>query len=390
VREAGRQLGVDYLVEGSILRAGDRLRIEAQVSRVRDDSTVWSGRFDRQASDVFAIEDEIALGIVNNLRLQLGRGRRQYETSVEANDLYLKARARSFGLFGPVRPDAADGIAMFEQAIAADPGFAPAYAGLASVYAIQSAQFAPAHAPDELAKMRAAAEKAIQLDPLLAEAHAALALADARDGLWDRAEQRFRHAIDLDPNRSRTFIDFAMWVLFVVGRNDEAFQQLSAARTADPLSSEVHRYMAWVLLSFGRYDEAGVECVKMSADDAFKAQCIGRVRLGQGHAAEAAEIFASDPDLSRNPQARGLLGYAYARSNRRAEAERMALGSTYPNEQALIYAGFGDKDRTLDALERMTVTGAQRIGRYLTFPELAFLRGDPRVELLRRRVGLPI
>src|SRR5262249_28160466 len=130
VREAGKQLGADYILEGSVLRAGQQLRINAQLVRVRDDLPLWSGRFDRKLTDIFAIQDEIARGIVNSLRLKLGRGRRRYETSGEAYDLYLRARALGgggrFGHAGFRRS-----VPVFEQAIAKDPAFAPAYAGLA-------------------------------------------------------------------------------------------------------------------------------------------------------------------------------------------------------------------------------------------------------------------
>src|SRR5262249_24526958 len=170
VREAGKQLGADYILEGSVLRAGHQLRINAQLVRVRDDSPIWSGRFDRELTDALAIQDEISRGIVNSLRLKLGRGRRRYETSAEAYDLYLRARTG-----GDLS------IGRFQEAIAKDPSFAPAYAGLATASALRSTVFGFDLA-DESAKMRAAAEKAIQLDPLLAEAHAALGLLHAPDG----------------------------------------------------------------------------------------------------------------------------------------------------------------------------------------------------------------
>ena len=290
VHEAGKQLTVDYLLEGSILRAGQQLRINAQLIRVRDDSPVWSGRFDRKVTDVFAIQDEISRGIVNQLRLKLGRGRWRYETSVDAYDLYLRARARSFeGILGSTKS-----IGGFEQAIAKDPSFAPAYAGLGEAYAIRSTQFPLAHPPDELSKMRSAAEKATQLDPLLAEAHAALALAYARDAEWDQSENSFRRAIELDHNRSRTFTDFAMWFLNVIGRNEEGLQQLRRAQVADPLSPDVQLGLAWLLMSLGRYDEATTYCLKMSAEGPLplKIQCLGRVRLGQGRFEEAVQFLA--------------------------------------------------------------------------------------------------
>ena len=128
LREMGSELNTDYIVEGSVLRIGNRLRVDAQLVRVHDDFPLWSGRYDRMLTDVFAIQDEISRGIVNSLRLKLGRGRRRYETSTEAYDLYLQARAMEFrqGLAGEV-----DSVDLFQQAIARDPSFAPAWAGLA-------------------------------------------------------------------------------------------------------------------------------------------------------------------------------------------------------------------------------------------------------------------
>ena len=236
IHEAGKQLEADYILEGSVLRAGEKLRINAQLVRVRDDFPLWSGRFDRELTDVFAIQDEISRGIVNNLRLKLGRGRRRYETSVEAYDLYLRARALPIqrGLSGYDQS-----IGPFEEAIAKDPSFAPAYAGLAAAHAVRSGQFRFDLA-DELTKMRAAAEKAIQLDPLLAEAHDALGMAYARDAQWEQSEKSFRRAIELDPSRSMSYAHFAMFLLLPLGRIEEALQQMRVAEKADPLSPDVH------------------------------------------------------------------------------------------------------------------------------------------------------
>jgi len=385
VREAGRELQVDYLVEGSVLRADERLRIDVRVVRVRDDFPVWSGRFDRKLADVFAIQDEIALGIVNNLRLKLGRGRRRYETSLEAYDLYLS------GLSAVSARDGlpSSGVAWFEQAIAKDPSFAPAYAALGSEYARESAQFPVNHPVDELVKMKAAAEKAIALDPMLAEAHAALGLVEAREAHWGDAERSFHRAIELDRNRSQTYSDFAMWVLAVVGRTSEAVDNLRIAEANDPLSSEVQLNTAWMLMSLERYDDAGRHCDKMSPEDSLRPQCLARVRLGQGKIAEAVTIMENDPHTADNPQGRGFLGYLYARAGQREQAERMAHDAKCANEQALIYAGLGDNDKTFDALGRMGAVGPQRIGRYITLPEMALLRDDPRLSKLRRTVGLP-
>jgi TolB-like protein len=380
--EVAKQLGVDFIVEGSVLREGRRLRINAQLVRVADDFMLWSGRFDRELTDIFAIQDEISRGVVNNLRLRLGHTRRRYETSIEAYDLYLQALAlRVQGPRGIAR-----GIGTFEQAIAKDPSFAPAYAGLGSAYAVRSIQFPVDHPPDELQKMRAAAEKAIELDPLLAAAHEALGLVYSRYGQWEQAEKSFRYAIQLDPNRSITYTEFALYLLRVLGRNNEAIQLLRIAERADPLSPEVQSAMGFLLIAAGRFNEAAEHCHKLPAGDGGKKICTARVRLGQGNSSEAIQLLFEEDD---NPARRGFLGYAYARAGRRDEAEKMAAASGYANEKALIFAGLGDKERTLEALDQMAIVGPQRIGIYLNVPELSWLRGDPRLKAFRKKVGLP-
>ncbi len=373
IRDAGEQLRADYILEGSVLRAGQQLRIEVQLVRVRDDFPLWSGRFDRELTEVFAIQDEISLRIVNSLRLKLGRGRRRDETSVEAYDLYLHARAQAESRDrGPAR----EAAGIYQQVIAKDPLFAPAYAGLASAYAASSAQgFRDDHA-GELTEMRAAAEKAIQLDPLLAEAHEALGMEYARDGHWAQSESSFRRAIELDPNDSQTYDDFSIWLLWPLGRIGEALSQLRLAEKADPLSPVIQERLADVLISAGKYDEAAAHCAGMDG-------CLGRARLGQGRIDDAIQILSTD----KNPR---YLGYAYGRAGRRADAEKL-VAEVAPNafSQAIIYAGLGDKDRTLEALERVAGLGAARIGRALNSPEFALLRSDPRVKALRKKVGLP-
>ncbi len=372
VHDAGRQLKVDYVLEGSVLRAGTHLRIDVQLVRVRDDFPLWSGRFDRLVTDIFAIQDEISLGIVNNLRLRLGHGRRRYETSVDAYDLYLRARAmpnqRS-------RKLALEAAGMYRQVISKDPLFAPAYAGLAGAYASSSAQgFRDSHA-DELAEMRAAAEKAIQVDPLLAEAHEALGMVYARDARWAQSEKSFRRALELEPNYSQTYADYALRLLLPLGRTEEAVRMMRLGEKADPASPLIQYILGTTLISAGKYDEAASHC-------ADNAECLGRARLGQGRIDEAIRILGANKNL--------YLGYAYGRAGRRDEAERFAV-DVAPNafSQALIYAGLGDKDRTLEAFERVARLGAGRIGWALNSPEFALLHDDPRANALRKRVGLP-
>ncbi|MGH7835354.1 MAG: tetratricopeptide repeat protein [Candidatus Binatia bacterium] len=374
IRDAGSQLHAEYILEGSVFRSGRQLRINAQLVRVRDDFHLWSGRYDRELTDVLAIQDEISRGIVNSLRLKLGQGRRRYETSAEAYDLYLRARALQI-------QNGAQSIGPLEEVIAKDPSFAPAHASLALAYAIRSGQ-TKRDIPDEVRKLRAAVDQAIRLDPLLAEAHAALGMLHARDARWAESEKSFRRAIELDPASSASHTVFALDLLRSLGRVEEALDQLRIVEKNDPLSPQLQFSLGNLLISAGRYDEAARHCNKLPADNPGRSFCLGRALLGQGRAEEAIRIFTK----SRADQA--YLGYAYARSGRREDAEKLAIDlSTI--QQAVIFAGLGDKERTLEALDRMAVVGPVRMGAILSNPELALLRGDPRLKALRKKVGLP-
>jgi Flp pilus assembly protein TadD len=239
---------------------------------------------------------------------------------------------------------------------------------------------------EEMTKMRLAAEKAIQLDPLSAEAYEALGIVYSRQAQWEESEKSFRRALELQANRSLTRRHFAMYVLLPLGRVDDAVQQGRLAEKSDPLASHVHAITAYVLISAHRFDQAATHCAKVLSSESVLVQCLGRIRLGQGRIEEAIQFFTAHPDPA-DPGA--FLGHALGRAGRRDEAEKLVAGATNPFTQALIFAGLGDKERTLEALDRMTVLGPFRIGRALTFPELDLIRGDPRVKALRKKVGLP-
>ena len=200
MREVGELLEANLVLEGSVLREGQRLRVNAQLVRVYDDVSLWSGRFDREMKDIFAIQEEISRSIVNALRLELGRGQRRYNTNVEAYDLFLKARVLQTGVHPtpscrrPVRAGRAEG-----------PGFC---AGLCRtgrrlcgpVLLLSDAGGFAVPQGHAAAIMRPAALKAIELDSLLADAHAAMGHVHSLDRDWAKAETSFRHALEL--NRS--------------------------------------------------------------------------------------------------------------------------------------------------------------------------------------------
>jgi TolB-like protein len=260
-RDAGKQLKAEYLVEGSVLRSGQQLRVNAQLVRASDDFSMWSGRYDREFKDIFAVQDEISRGVVNALRLKLGRGRRLYETNTEAEayDLYLRARTlRGLG----AQAGASASIPIYEQVIAKDPAFAPAYAGLAVAHLTRSG-ISLNDTGDEVAKMRAAAEKAIQLDPLSAEAYDALGAAFAREAQWEQAEKSFRRSMEIQPGRPESHGYFGAYYLLPLGRIDEAIRQLQIAETG---GTDFTFFLADALADAGRNEEAARFCDKLSPD----------------------------------------------------------------------------------------------------------------------------
>jgi TolB-like protein/DNA-binding winged helix-turn-helix (wHTH) protein len=387
--DIGQTLQATLVLEGSVLREGDKLRINTQLVRVADDVPLWSGRFDRELKDVFAIQDEISRSIVNELRLKLGGGQRRYNTDVATYDVYLRARV----LQSRRGEDGRQAIELFNQVVKKDPAFAPAYAGIASTYGHLSYLFpidgGYAVTQEQAdATMRPAALKALELDPLLADAHAAMGHVHAFDHGWAKAEVSFRRALQLNPSLTTTYTDFVMSTLLPEGKLGEATRLLEAALRVDPLSLDVRRVLAHVQINAGLYDRAIDNCNRVLAvDPAFPFVALLRARalLHKGRVTEAARWMEQ-----QGRGAEGYLGYAYAISGRRADAEALAArNQDYPQRQAMIYAGLGDKDHAFDALERLAALNPRRTGAYLTRPELARLLGDPRMAALRARLGLP-
>lgn len=388
IHSVGAQLGAKLILEGSVLRAGDKLRVNVQLFRVTDDASLWSGRYDRELKDVFEVQDEISRSIVNQLRLNLGRGQRRYNTNLEAYDLYLRARSLVNGTPGYDAEEIAQSIPLFQAAIAKDPSFAPAYAGIADAYAYMSATPRTFNPETAYSEMRVACPKALQLDPLLAEAYACMGLIDSRDHNWGEAERAFRRSIELNPNLSRPREDFATWVLTPLGRLDESERELRTAIELDPLSLTAMNSLDFLLVIAGRYDEVLSNSRRILASDpenyAAK-QLSARAWVQKG---DLQEGIATLEKLGKGSPS--FLGYAYAKAGRRTDAERIAAQyQDWPWVQALVYAGLGDKDKVLDGLREMAANKDPRSGFYPLYPEFAFLRGDPRLNEMRKELGLP-
>ena len=393
--EAGKQLGAEYLVEGSVLRAGDQLRVTVALVRARDDFRLWSDRFDRRLTDVFAIQDEISQGIVNTLRLRLSPGRRRYETNLEAYDLYLRGRQimASFPTRG--RPIAPAAVEYFEKAIEKDPNYAIAYAGMADAFVAVERNLGSTGTvwgPTLLPRAKAAAERAVELDPMLSEAHSAMASIRAREYAWQDADRGFRRAIELNPNNALAHLERGA-ILVVQGRFDEGLDEGRRALALDPLSPYVNTEVGGALLLAGRYAESVDQLRKASALDPSRNRpynVLGRALYLQGKTAESLAIY--DETVKRGGQGEWL-PCAEVRGGRREKAvvllQEQLSTARPPRALARTYACLGDEEHTLENLEKSLAENEPGFAELLQAPELASMRANPRFATLRRKVNLP-
>jgi TolB-like protein/Tfp pilus assembly protein PilF len=394
-REVGEQLNANLVLDGSVLRERTQLRINVQLVRAADDVLLWSGRFDRELKDIFDIQDEISRAIVNKLRLTLGTGQRRYDANPEAYELYLKGSAL-VGRRG--LPNLEKAAEAFQQVVVKEPGFAPAHAGLASAYALML--LLPRNPvnpiPFETAQpiIRAAAVKALDLDPLLADAEAAMGVVLSGKFDWSGAEKAFQRAIGLNPSLTQTYTLYTLSTLRPLGKHDEALRLLRVALENDPLSLDVQREIGIVQQEAGRYEEAIATLQRVREVDPgfpFADEFLARALASGGRPADALPMFERSGQLSGRPKKSPRMALAYVLLGRRGEAEELAVEheNGLPSSLAVIHAALGDRDGAFEALERMAVVEPHRVPRLLMQPEMAGLRDDPRWAPFRRRFNLP-
>ena len=394
--DVAQQLGINLVVDGSVLRSGNKLRINAQLILVAGDVVLWSERFDVQLKDVFAIQEDISRAIVRPLRLTLGRGQQRYETNVVAYELYLKGSALA-SRRGTSNLEAA--AELFRQVTLKDPAYAPAHARLAIAHALNAVPSGSTIPFVEAQSIiRTAAVKALDLDPTLADAHEAMGWVHARELDWSSAEKAFKRAIELNPSLSETYTSYSTSTLRPLGKRDDALRFLRVALKNDPLSLQVQREIGQVQIENGQYEEAisTFEHVRaIEPDLPFADTFVAIALVFAGRPAEALSVFErTEPHRPRRPPGRRRnprMVLAYVGLGMRAEAEALAaehMGAP-PSTLAIMYAALGDKDRAFAALERTTFVEPQRLPILLVYPEMAALRGDPRFTSLRQRFRLP-
>ena len=401
VRALGARLNVSAVLEGTVRKAGNRIRITVQLTSVADGRALWSERYDREMADVFAIQDEIAGTIVRTLRSTLlgelgDLTPVRYTANVRAYSLYLKGR-----FWWNRRSQAAikEGIKFFEQAIQEDPGYALAYSGLADSYALDL-DYRGAPVIEGMERARAEARKAIALDETLAEAHTSLGwVTFIYDWDWVGAEREFSRAIELNPRYS-TARQWHSWFFAAMGRFDEALAEGSAAIELDPLSVSIRRSMGW-LQYYARHFEGALENLRralaMNPTAEETHRLLGLVYAQQGRYDEATASFREAVSNSESDMlSYAGLGQVAALRGRADEARavlkeleaRQRIRYVSPVALAMIQVALGDVDASFDLLEK---AHQQRRGwlAYLRIePILDPLRSDPRFQELLERMRL--
>ena len=402
LRQIARELGVDAVVEGSVARSGDRVRITAQLIHGASDTRLWGKTYHRDLRDILELEGEVASAIAREIeakmtpeeRLQLERRR---PIDARAYEAYLQGR---FFLGQESEEGLKKAFEYFQKALQIEPNYAAAYSGLASYHAVLPfhSQLSPAQV---FPQARAAAQRAVELDERLAEAHASLAYIRAYyEWDWAAAEREFRRALELRPSYADAHFSYSRF-LAASGRMEESMAEIRRARELDPMSAGLKANVALLSYFGGRYDQALAELLemrKLDPDLPLVHWGIGLVYEQKGMHQEAIASIQKASSLSPTSlNFKSSLGHAYAVAGRTDEARAMLNEVTERSRRsyvpsyfsALVYGGLEEKDRAFEWLERAYQERSTVLAYLQLDPRLANLRGDPRFSDLLRRVGHP-
>lgn len=402
--EIARELNVDAVVDGSVLRSGDRVRITAQLIRAATDQHLWSENYERNLPDMLTMQSEIARGIAGQIRIKLTpqdqeRLAHTQPIKPEAHEAYLKGRYYLNQAIDTPQPDASDRLhkkstEYFEQAIKLDPGYTIAYSGLALSYHWLASSGYPEFYP----KAKEAALKALSLDDTLAEAQGALAFTIWRHD-WDfaRAEREFQKAEGLAPNSSNMH-GYAQF-LSTIGRHDEAIRRIRLAEDRDPLTLFVKLNVGWIYLDARQYDSAIAQFrAVLELDSNLSGALFGlcSAHVFKGMYAEGIAQCQKALKLSPEMPGRLTLAWAYAMAGRRSEAIQIlnevkgASQNSIPHLRvAKVYGALGEKDQAMLHLEMAHAEHREGLLWLKVDPEFDGLRSDPRFDNLLRRIGFP-
>ncbi|MDQ3750055.1 MAG: protein kinase [Acidobacteriota bacterium] len=400
-QQTGNELSVQAVLNGRVIQRGDNLTVSLELVDARTGNQIWGEQYNRKQTDLVALQSEIARDVSQKLRTRLSgteeqRITKNYTENAEAFQLYLKGRYHFLKI---TRSETEKAISYFQQAIAIDPSYALAYAGLADAY--RGLALAGEMNPNEFfPKAKAAAQKAIQIDDTLADAHAVLGFITFwYEWDWNEAENQFKRAFELDPNNADAHIFYAN-LFSNIGRHAEALAEAKRARELDPLNLRINALEAQFLLHAGQTDEALARLQRTFELDpnfwmahTFAASAYTE----KGMYGEAAAEARKARDVYDSSRSASFLGFALAKSGKQAEAraeleELLRLSKeryVSPYNIAMIYNGLGERGETLAWLERGYQIRDPRMTFLKSEPKWNNLRDDQRFQDLLRRVGLP-
>jgi eukaryotic-like serine/threonine-protein kinase len=400
--QIAKELNVEGVIEGSVQRSGDRVRITAQLIYAPTDTHLWAESYDRELRDVLPLQDDVARAIADEIKIKVTPQEQVLLASArqvdpEAHELYLKGRY----YWNKRTPDALDkGLEFFKQATAKDPGYASPYAGIADSYILLS-NLGLLEQSVAVPEAMAAAKKALELDDQLAEAHASLGIAYWCDHLnWRGAEQELKRAIELDPNYASAYQWYAS-TLAIIGRSEDLLRKARRAQELDPLSPIINASLGHAYYLCRRYDDAIQQCHKtLEMDPGFPVAhlFLGMAQTQKGRHREAIAEVQRAVDLSdRTPVMLAMLGYAHAAAGERDAARKILQGLLEPGQKkfassgdiAIIYAGLGQRDEAFKFLEKAYAEESLWTISIKLDPKLDGLRDDDRFAGFVQRVGLP-
>ena len=398
---AGRELGVEAALEGTIRRSGDRVRVTVRLVSARDGSLLWADKFDESFTDIFRVEDSISEKVARSLTPELtgeekDRLAKRYTENPEAYHLYMIGRYH----WSRANPEGwRKAVEYFNRAIEKDPNYTLAYTGLADAYVSLAASALPQ--TEAMPRAKEAALKALEIDNRLAEVHISLGkVKQLYDWDWTGAERYFLRAIELSPKSTDAHREYGAY-LVSMGRHDEGIAEMKLAREIDPLSLLTNFNVGWALHGARRYDEAVEEfrkVLEMDSNFAAAHHFLGLAYKWKGMYEEAIVELRKAVSLSGDSTpAKADLGHAYAVSGRRGEAVKVLAELeelsrrryVSPYYIAIIHAGFGDKDRAFAWLEKAYEERSRRLSGLRRNPAWDGMRSDPRFASLLRRMDLP-
>ena len=402
VPQIAKTLGVDSIVEGSVMREGNHIRVTAQLIRAATDEHFWSETYDRELSDVFSLESDLAQTIAAKVEVTVtGAEQERLEASRPvAPEVYESYSKGEFMLSkSHSKADIRQSIAYFQLAIDQDATFAPAYVGLADAYSNLGTVFIGGVAGETRPKAVSAARKALELDPNLAKAHVLLANILQQQWHWADAEAEYRRALELNPNSAAAYEGLGLW-LACNGRADEAVAAAERGRELDPLAVSFEDF-GWTLFQTRHYGQGERElraALVERPEDFGTLMDLGFVLIADDHPDQAIPVLEKAAALShRSPGALGILTRAYAHADRRREALRLIAelesrreNGSYVPAGAMVnaYLGIGDNERAFQWLEKAYQEQSNMLQFVKVHPFFDPIRKDPRFAELMRRVGL--